>query len=111
MAPETRTMRALVVDDDVSTREFVGSVLASVNCEVYYAINGDDALVQAWQSKADVVYLDVELPRQDGWLVCAKLKVVEPAPAVILMTGATRGDLFEFAEFVAADDVLRKPFS
>jgi len=47
---------------------------------------------------------------QDGWLVCSKLKLAKSAPTIVFMTGETRKDLEQFAEFVHADELLRKPF-
>ena len=104
-------VRALVVDDDPDIREFVGGVLESVGCEVHLAVDGEQALIQAFEFQPEIVFLDVNLPKQFGWLVCAKLKLVEPSPTVILITGLTCDELDSFSEFVKAGDVLRKPFS
>jgi len=106
-----RPVRTLVVDDDPDIREFVSGVLESVGCEVHVAADGEQALVQAFEFQPDIVFLDINLPKQFGWLVCAKLKLIEPSPAVILITGLTCDDLDSFSEFVKAGDVLRKPFS
>lgn len=104
-------IRVLVVDDDPDTRSFVGHVLKSAGCEVHLAGNGEQALDQAIALQPEVVFLDINLPLQDGWLVCAKLKLIEPSPNVILMTGHDSDDLDRFSDFVKATDVLRKPFS
>ena len=104
-------IRALVVDDDPDIQEFVGGVLESVGCNVQLAADGEQALVQAFECQPEIVFLDVNLPKQFGWLVCAKLKLIEPSPTVILITGLTCDELDSFSEFVKAGDVLRKPFS
>jgi two-component system OmpR family response regulator len=110
-ADRSSAVRALVVDDDPDIREFVGRVLESAGCEVHAAADGEQAINQAIESKAEVVFLDIKMPLQYGWLVCAKLKLVEPSPTVVLMTGLDCDDLDSFSEFVKAVDVLRKPFS
>jgi CheY-like chemotaxis protein len=104
-------VRALVVDDNADIREFVSGVLESVGCEVHLAVDGEQALIQAFELQPEIVFLDVNLPKQFGWLVCAKLKLIEPSPTVILITGLTCDNLDSFSEFVKAGDVLRKPFS
>ena len=104
-------IRALVVDDDPDIREFVSGVLESVGCKVQLAADGEQALIQAFEFQPEIVLLDINLPKQFGWLVCAKLKLIEPSPTVILITGLTCDDLESFSEFVKAGDVLRKPFS
>ena len=106
-----KPVRVLVVDDDSDIREFVGGILESVGCEVYVAVDGEQALIQAFEFQPEIVFLDIKLPKQFGWLVCAKLKLVEPSPTVILITGLDCDDLDSFSEFVKAGDVLRKPFS
>ncbi len=106
-----RPVRALVVDDDSDIREFVSDLLESAGCEVRSAGDGEQALIQACEFRPDIVYLDIKIPEQFGWLVCAKLKLIEPSPTVVLMTGLVCDDIDSFSEFVKADDVLRKPFS
>lgn len=111
MFSEKHPTAALVVDDNVDTRDFVGTILTDQGLDVHYAVDGDQALRMARQLRPQIVYLDIDIPEQDGWLVCAKLKHFHGAPIVVLMTGDVREDLFQFAEFVKADEVLRKPFS
>lgn len=104
-------IRVLVVDDDPDICRFIGLVLESAGCEVHFAADGEQALHQAITLQPALVLLDINLPLQDGWLVCAKLKLIEPSPNVVLVTGLDRDDLDRFSDFVKATDVLRKPFS
>ena len=101
----------MVVDDDSDIREFVSDVLEAAGCEVHHATDGEQALIHASKFRPDIVYLDIKIPEQFGWLVCAKLKLVEPSPTVILMTGLDCDELDDFSKFVKANNVLRKPFS
>ncbi len=104
-------VRVLVVDDEPDIRELLSGVLESVGCDVQTATDGEQALVEACEFQPDIVFLDVNLSKQMGWLVCAKLKLIEPSPQVILITGLVSDDLDGFSEFVKAGDVLRKPFA
>jgi CheY-like chemotaxis protein len=108
---ESNSVRALVVDDDPGIRRTVSLLLESVGCNVQTAADGEQALIQALEFQAEIVFLDINLPLQRGWLVCAKLKLVDPSPSVVLMTGLACDELSSFSEFVKADAVLRKPFS
>ena len=110
MYPEQR-LSALVVDDDPDILEFMTHVLQSMGCGVCTAVDGEQALEQAEANHPDVVFLDINIPEQDGWLVCSKLKMPLDGPRIILITGRTDDDTDRFAEFVHADDVLKKPFS
>ena len=110
MFPEQR-LSTLVVDDDPDVVEFIAHVLRSVDCDVRTASDGDQALAQAEACNPDVVFLDINIPEQDGWLVCSKLKMPTKGPTIVLITGRTESDTDRFAGFVHADEVLRKPFS
>ena len=104
------SQRILVVDDDADIVEFVATFLNSSGHHVACAYNGEDALQKANEHHPQLILLDINIPIQDGWLVCSKLKLVKSAPKIVFMTGETRQDLERFAEFVHADEVLRKPF-
>ena len=108
---ELGSVRVLVVDDDPDVRVFVSHVLKAAGCEVQVAADGEQAVIAAFDFRADIVFLDITIPFQCGWLVCAKLKLIEPSPTVVLITGLDRDYLSNFSEFVKADSLLRKPFS
>ncbi len=103
--------RILVVDDDDDIVECIATFLESAGHQVARAYDGEDALQKASEHHPDLVLLDINMPLQDGWLVCSKLKLAKSAPKIVFMTGETRSDLEHFANFVHADSVLRKPFS
>ncbi|MBI2477167.1 MAG: response regulator [Planctomycetia bacterium] len=106
-----RKLSILVVDDDSDIVEFMTHVLRSANYDVCSAIDGEQALQQAGANDPDIVFLDINIPEQDGWLVCSKLKMRLDGPRIVLMTGRSESDTDRFADFVHADDVLKKPFS
>jgi two-component system OmpR family response regulator len=112
MSGETRSnIRALVVGDNENVVVFMRKVLADAGCDVRSAGNGEAALREASVFRPNVVFLDVLIPEQDGWLVCSKLKFPAHAPRIVLMTGMPEAHVDDFARFVHADDVLRKPFT
>lgn len=106
-----QTVSTLVVDDDPDVVEFMTHLLRSAGYDVSSASDGDEALRQAEAHDPDVVFLDINIPEQDGWLVCSKLKMPPKGPTIVLITGRTENDTDRFAGFVHADEVLRKPFT
>ncbi|MBC8355737.1 MAG: response regulator [Planctomycetes bacterium] len=104
-------LSVLVVDDDSDVVEFMTHVLRAADCDVCSATDGEQALQQAEANKLDIVFLDINIPEQDGWLVCSKLKMPLDGPRIVLITGRTDSDTDRFAGFVHADEVLKKPFS
>jgi two-component system OmpR family response regulator len=103
--------RVLIVDDEPDIVEFVANILRPAGCEVRSASDGDQALAEAESFRPDLALLDVVIPVQDGWLVCSKLKLLKPAPVIILVTGPPEEENDRFAAFVHADGLLRKPFT
>ena len=78
----------LVVDDNVTVREFMKSKLASFNFNVDYAESGEEAIGLTGQKYYACIFLDVIMPGIDGYQVCKliKSKRVTPKTAVIMLT-------------------------
>ena len=111
MTHPTRSAKVLIVDDEPDTVEVVERMLKGRGFEVTRAYDGDEALQAAHRLRPDLVVLDVMMPEQDGWLVCAKLKSIEPAPKIIIFTVLKHGESDRMAQFVHADDIIHKPFT
>jgi len=111
MTNPTRRAKVLIVDDEADTVEVVARMLECRDFEITRAYDGDQALEAAHRVKPDLVVLDVMMPEQDGWLVCAKLKAVHPSPKIIIFTVLKHGESDRMAEFVHADDIIHKPFT
>jgi len=101
--------RVLIVDDDPLLREALSTALVAAGFEVATAHDGETALSQAAKFRPNIVLLDVLMPEQDGYLVCAKLKLSPAAPKVAIITGLPPGECDRYADFVHADAVLHKP--
>lgn len=73
--PPSPRRRVLVVDDDPAFRYVLRQILtASGGCEVAEAADGEAALASLAERRADLVLLDVQMPRLDGWGVLAHLR-------------------------------------
>lgn len=66
--------RVLVVDDDITARDLIGSGLEKEGFAVSYAVSGDEALAYLAEASVDAITLDIEMPDQDGLEVLSKLK-------------------------------------
>lgn len=111
MTHPTRSAKVLIVDDEPDTVEVVEQMLKGRGFEIARAYDGDQALEAAHRLKPDLIVLDVMMPEQDGWLVCAKLKAIRPAPKIIIFTVLKHGESDRMARFVHADDIIHKPFT
>ena len=111
METSTPGARVLVVDDEPDTVEVVVRMLQGRGYEILRAYDGDQALEVARRTKPNLILLDVMMPEQNGWLVCAKLKAVRPAHSIIIFTVLKHGESDRMADFVHADDIIHKPFT
>lgn len=106
-------MRILAVDDNPVNLELLQAVAESAGYEVMTVDNGTDALTRAETASPDLIILDINMPKMDGYEVCRQLKGNARTSniPVIMLTA-----LFEVSSKVegldaGADDYLTKPFS
>jgi DNA-binding response OmpR family regulator len=102
-------MRILVVDDNNDIIDLVQRVLRIEGHDVAIARDGLEALQQEAAIEPDLVILDVNLPRLDGWEVCKRIKARRQIPVILLTVRAERADI-ERSREAGADAHLLKPF-
>jgi two-component system LytT family response regulator len=104
---EQRTLRAIIVDDEELARGYLRELLRE-HPEIEIAAecaNGFEAVKAIAESPPDLLFLDVQMPKLDGFEV---LELIEPGPAVIFTTAY---DQYAIRAFDAqAADYLLKPF-
>lgn len=109
--PTTRTPLALIADDDPTVRTIMREVLQQAGFRVEEACDGQAALDQFEQLSPDVVLLDVEMPRLDGYEVCRRIRAQETrrATPVFIVTGRDDPKSIQHAYEIGATDFLSKP--
>jgi DNA-binding response OmpR family regulator len=101
----------MVVDDDVTVREVVVTYLRAAGHDVGEAADGESALTQLNEERADLVVLDLMLPGIDGLEVCLRLrKRGDDVPVIMLTALGSETDRVVGLE-LGADDYVTKPFS
>jgi two-component system response regulator MtrA len=103
------TQRVLVVDDDASLSEMLGIVLRSEGFEPLFESDGRAAVATFWQSRPDLVLLDLMLPGLGGLEVCRELRRESGVPIVMLTARGDTEDIVRGLE-CGADDYVVKPF-
>src|SRR6266508_1133173 len=101
--------RVLIADDEESARTGLASLLSTWGYEVAEAVNGRDALERASEFHPSVVIADVVMPEVDGLALLKPLADLEPAAAVILLTGHATVENAVSAMKDGAYDYLTKP--
>jgi DNA-binding response OmpR family regulator len=103
-------MKALVVDDDRVLADVVAFTLRRAGYEIVQAYDGETAL-RVWKEEApDLIVLDVNLPKLDGFTVCKRIRDESHTP-IILLTVRDKEDDIVLGLDLGADDYIPKPFS
>ena len=104
-------MHVLVVDDEPPVREALERTLRAEGFEPRTAADGVEAIRAQAARPADVILLDVLMPRLDGLEVCRRLRDVGDRTPVLMLTARDAiGDRVAGLE-AGADDYLVKPFA
>lgn len=106
--------RVLVADHEPEVRAQLVEHLQRWGYQTQTAQTASEALTLIPQQRPDLVILDVEMPDQDGYLVCAKLKRfsrsrIEQIPIILCSLRASERDR-HFGRYAGADDYVVKPF-
>jgi DNA-binding response OmpR family regulator len=103
-------MKVLLVDDDTDLLDLLAFVLVREGYLVVTAADGADALARWQAEQPDLVVVDVNLPRVDGFEVCRQIRRYSTTP-VILLTGRDEAADVARGQRVGANDYVTKPFS
>jgi DNA-binding response OmpR family regulator len=103
-------MKLLLVDDDPDHLAVLVLGLRRRGYDVLTAVDGDEALAR-WQSdRPDLVVLDLNLPKVNGFEVCRRIRQEAMTP-IILLTGRREDEDIVRGLQLGADDYVTKPFS
>jgi two-component system chemotaxis response regulator CheB len=102
-------VRVLVIDDSASNRRALTQLLESApNVEVVdRASDGDEGLKKAEALAPDLITLDLEMPRLDGFTFLRLLKARKPTPVLVISSYAHRSDVFKALELGAVDFIAK----
>jgi DNA-binding response OmpR family regulator len=103
-------MKALVIDDDRVLADLVAFTLRREGFQVVQGYDGEAAL-QSWdKEQPDLIVLDVNLPKLDGFAVCRRIREQADTPIILLTVRGEEDDIVRGLE-LGADDYISKPFS
>jgi DNA-binding response OmpR family regulator len=103
-------MKALIVDDDRVLADVLAFTLRRAGFEIVLAHDGETALQRFAEELPDLVVLDVNMPRLDGFAVCRRLRQLSDTPIILLTVRGEEDDIVRGLE-LGADDYMTKPFS
>ncbi len=106
-------VKVMVIDDSKTIRRSAETLLKKVGCEVVTAIDGFEALAKITQHKPDIIFVDIMMPRLDGYQTCALIKNNQNFKSTPVIMLSSKDSIFDRARgrIVGSDKYLTKPFS
>lgn len=103
--------RILIADDNQANSELLEAYLADIDCDLEFAVDGDDTLAKAAAFHPDLILLDVMMPKKSGFEVCQRLKGADDTRRIMILMVTALNELGDIERAVAAgtDDFLSKP--
>ncbi|MDJ0928885.1 MAG: response regulator [Gammaproteobacteria bacterium] len=106
-------LKVLVIDDSKTIRRTAETLLTKEGCTVYTATDGFDALAKIADHHPDVIFVDIMMPRLDGYQTCSLIKhnkTFRDTPVIML---SSKDGLFDRARgrIVGSEQYLTKPFT
>ena len=102
--------KVLVVEDEQSLREALVFFLEKEGHDVSVAVDGEEAIQVFEKSGADIILLDLMLPKIDGNQVCKQIRQSSNVPIIMLTAKDSEIDKIVGLE-IGADDYITKPYS
>ena len=106
-------VRVMVIDDSNTIRRSAEIFLMQAGCQVILADNGFDALAKIADHQPDLIFVDIMMPRLDGYQTCALIKKSGKHRATPVIMLSSKDSLFDRARgrMVGSDEYLTKPFT
>ncbi|MDH5765152.1 MAG: twitching motility response regulator PilG [Gammaproteobacteria bacterium] len=106
-------LKVMVIDDSKTIRRTAENLLKKEGCEVVTAVDGFEALSKIAEHKPNIIFVDIMMPRLDGYQTCALIKnnrMFKDTPVIML---SSKDSIFDRARgrIVGSEQYLTKPFT
>jgi twitching motility two-component system response regulator PilG len=106
-------LKVMVIDDSKTIRRTAETLLKKEGCDVVTAIDGFEALAKISDQQPNIIFVDIMMPRLDGYQTCALIKnnqMFRSTPVIML---SSKDGLFDKARgrIVGSEQYLTKPFT
>ena len=106
-------VKVVLIDDSNTIRRSGEIFLSQAGCQVVLAEDGFDGLSKVVDSQPDVIFIDVMMPRLDGYQACSLIKSHQQFKKIPVVMLTSKDTLFDRArgKLVGSDQYLIKPFT
>ncbi len=106
-------VKVMVIDDSKTIRRSAETLLKKAGCEVVTATDGFEALAKIAEHNPDIIFVDIMMPRLDGYQTCALIKNNKNFKSTPVIMLSSKDSIFDRARgrIVGSEEYLTKPFS
>lgn len=106
-------VKVMIIDDSKTIRKTAEMLLRKQGCEVITATDGFEALSKIAEHKPDLIFVDIMMPRLDGYQTCALIKNNREFRSTPVIMLSSKDSIFDKARgrIVGSEQYLTKPFS
>lgn len=106
-------LRVMVIDDSKTIRRTAETLLKKEGCDVVTAVDGFEALAKISDLRPHIIFVDIMMPRLDGYQTCALIKNNQAFRAIPVIMLSSKDGLFDKARgrICGSDQYLTKPFT
>jgi CheY-like chemotaxis protein len=104
-----RAARLLVIEDNMDARQTLCALLETLGHQVYEAADGETGVAAALEHRPDLVFVDIGLPRLDGYEVARRLRGAHVSMRLVALTGYGAEDDVRRVREAGFDEHLLKP--
>lgn len=106
-------VKVMVIDDSNTIRRSAEIFLSQSGCEIILASDGFDAMAKIIDNQPDIIFIDILMPRLDGYQACMLIKKNPRFQSVPVVMLSSKNGLFDRARgrMVGSDEYLTKPFT
>lgn len=113
MSGDLSGLKVMVIDDSKTIRRTAESLLQKAGCEVVTAVDGFEALAKITETHPNIIFVDIMMPRLDGYQTCALIKNNDEFKETPVIMLSSKDSIFDRARgrIVGSEQYLTKPFT
>ena len=100
--------KILLIEDDIEFINLTRTWLHNAGYEVFTAGDGVEGMRRVFSNRPDIVLLDANIPKMDGWEVCRRIRDMSDIPVLMVTVNGQKSDKLKGFN-MGADDYLAKP--
>jgi len=111
MKYECKSMKILIIDDELELRDLYKKLLELQNYQVFCAANGVDGILLNERKNPDLILLDMHMPEMSGIETLRNIRKTDDSVIVVILTGYACPDTIRDAVDLNVSEYLGKPFA